>query len=50
MIWVCVFEDQAALYQCRMEEPFHLQSASLLLPVGFKTKFLIFIMIEMMFH
>jgi hypothetical protein len=43
-IWAHVFEDQAALYQYRMEVPFHLQSGSLLSPVSFKTKFLIFIM------
>jgi len=38
-----VFVDQAALYQCRMEVPFHLQSGSLLSPISFKTKFLVFI-------
>ena len=35
--------DQAALYQYRMEVPFHFQSDSLLAPVSSKTKFLIFI-------
>lgn len=39
MRWALLYEDQAVLYQCRMEAPFHLQSASLLLPVSFKAKF-----------
>jgi hypothetical protein len=38
MILAPLFEDQASLYQCRMEAPFHLQSASLLFPVSLKTK------------
>jgi len=42
-IWAHVYVDQAALYQCRMEVPFHLQSGSLLSSVSFKTKFLIFV-------
>jgi hypothetical protein len=38
MRWALLYEDQPVLYQCRMEAPFHLQSASLPFPVSFKAK------------